>query len=288
MIHSGDDMRLIERAKNGDQDAMDVLIRSNLGFISSIAQRYETPNTPLSDLMSEGVLGLMEAIQHFDPSRGVKLTTYAGWWIEHYISTAVRREPLIKIPIRARRIARIHQEMKEDRSLAPSAEEVADVAGVSPGLVKDILMAPSSSISLDAPLVEDENATLMDVLDELASEGGQERAVLSRYLEEKIRLLPPREREMLRMRYGLDGGGEHTYQEIAEYFQLSRQRVEQILRRALQRLRFELQADDKGISEGCSSQPSPSPNEKTPPMGGEHPQEQLLLDFMNPDDDPPQ
>ena len=238
------------RVVEGDMEAQQRLVEANLRLVVSIAKRYNSHGISLLDLVQEGNLGLIRAAQKFDPSRGFRFSTYATWWIRQAISRAVAEYTrTIHVPVhvveviyKIKRIARaLYQELGRD----PLAEEIAKVARLSKERVVELQAMAETPISLDAPLVDDEQYHLADTLEDTNTSAPADvvaHQVLRAQIGMALDLLNLRERQVIELRYGLHDGYCHTLEELSSHFKLTRERIRQIEVKALRTLRHPIQA----------------------------------------------
>ena len=229
----------------GDPDAMQELIRRNLRFVISVAKKYQNRGMGLSDLIGEGNLGLLTAARKFDPDQGVKFISYAVWWIRQAILASLARQGrTVRVPLNRTadlsRIVRTAENLRQELRREPTPEEIAQSTGLSVDVVQSLAALNTSEIRLDAPLDPEGDRSLIErfIADE---QGDPEAQAMDKFLSEEIesalRTLPPRDAKVLRLYFGLDGGREHTLEEIGGMLGVTRERVRQLRDRALKRLR---------------------------------------------------
>jgi RNA polymerase primary sigma factor len=244
LLTAAEEVELAKRIERGDREAKELMINSNLRLVVSIAKKYRGHGLSLLDLIQEGIIGLIRAVEKFDWRRGFKFSTYATWWIRQAVQRGVaNKSRTIRIPVhiaeREQKIARAERELLLKLERPPTDAEIAKAAKLSAKHVREVRQAARAVTSLDRPLGDESDASLGDLV---AGEGapveeevhvGLEEEALHRALAE----LPEREREVLKMRYGLDGDTEPTsLEEIGRRIGLTRERVRQIEARALERL----------------------------------------------------
>ena len=239
------EIAIARRVQAGDEDAMRELVTRNLRFVISVAKKYQNRGLALVDLIGEGNLGLMTAARKFDPDHGVKFISYAVWWIRQAILAAVARHGrTVRVPLNRTadlsRVIKVAETLRQERSREPTPEEIAEITELSTDVVRSLLALNTAEVRLDAPLDPDGDRTLVDrfVADEFVSVEDQ---VMDRFLSEAIdgalRTLPARDARVLRLYFGLDGGKEHTLEEIGGMFGVTRERIRQLRDRALKRLK---------------------------------------------------
>jgi len=234
------------RARREVRSAREELARAHLRLVVSIAKRFRGRSSlELLDLIQEGNLGLMHAIEKFDYRRGVKVSTYAVWWIRQAIARAIADQGrTIRIPVHMKevavRVVRARRALYQRLGHAPSTEEVAVRAGVTPDVVERVTSLAQEPASLDLPVGEDGDATLGDLIaapDAVDPHAVAEASALKKHLAEALADLTPREQRILHMRFGLAGSAEHTLEEVGKIFGVTRERIRQIEARALEKLR---------------------------------------------------
>ncbi|HXY40561.1 MAG TPA: RNA polymerase sigma factor RpoD/SigA [Vicinamibacteria bacterium] len=233
------------RIQQGDQEAIKRLVESNLRFVVHYAKRYRGLGLSYMDLIHEGSLGLMEAAKRFDPERNVKFISYAVWWVRqaifHALSdhTRVFRLPQ-KLSGQVSRLANVREQLKSELERQPTTEELAERTSLKPEEVQQLLLAAGDDVSLSAAVGEEGNLELGDTLEQESvpsAELEMIRTSFERRIQSMVDDLDVKEREVIKMRFGLDGEEPRTLQEIGETMGLSRERIRQIESRAKEKLR---------------------------------------------------
>lgn len=245
LLTVAEEVELAARIKQGDRQAREQMIKANLRLVVKIARDYEGLGLPLLDLINEGNIGLMKAVERFDPAKGGKLSTYGSWWIKQAIKRALANQSkTIRLPVhlvdKISRMRRTSARLLEELGREPTDEELAEELGLSAARVAQLRTAAIRPASLDAPIGDDDSSNFGDLVrDENTATPYEELEdkTLLRMLDEMVTTLPPREAEILRYRYGLDGGSEKTLEEVGERFNVTRERVRQIQNIALIKLR---------------------------------------------------
>jgi RNA polymerase primary sigma factor len=245
LLSPEEEVELAARIKKGDKKAREQMIKANLRLVVKIAHDYENFGLPLLDLISEGNIGLMKAVERFDPAKGGKLSTYGSWWIKQSIKRALANQSkTIRLPVhlvdKISRMRRTAMKLQEIFGREPTDEELADELGMSVTRVAQMRTAAIRPASLDAPIGDDETNSFAEVVqDEAANTPYEhlEEKTVTGMLQEMVKTLDERESTILRYRFGLDGGSEKTLEEVGERFGVTRERVRQIQNIALIKLR---------------------------------------------------
>jgi RNA polymerase primary sigma factor len=240
-----EEIELAARIKKGDKKAREHMIKANLRLVVKIARDYEGIGLPLLDLISEGNIGLMKAVERFDPSKGGKLSTYGSWWIKQAIKRALANQSkTIRLPVhlvdKISKMRRIAMKLQEELGREPTDEELAGELGMTTARVAQMRQAAIRPTSLDAPIGdEDSNSYAEIVEDENATSpyDNLEDKTVTGMLQDMVKHLDEREATILRFRFGLDGGSEKTLEEVGVKFGVTRERVRQIQNLALRKLR---------------------------------------------------
>lgn len=244
LITVSEEVELAQRIKKGDREALDKLTRANLRFVVSVAKQYQNQGLSLPDLINEGNLGLIRAAQKFDETRGFKFISYAVWWIRQSILQALAEQSrIVRLPLNQvgslNKISKELSRFEQENERRPSAEELAERLDIPVDKISDTLKVSGRSISVDAPFVEGEDNSLLDVLpndDSPSADASLNQESLSKEVDRALRQLYDRERDILKMFFGI-GCPEMTLEEIGAKFDLTRERVRQIKEKAIRRLK---------------------------------------------------
>ena len=246
MITPDEEVTLAKRIREGDQLALEKLVKSNLRFVVSVAKQYQNRSLPLNDLINEGNLGLIKAAKKFDETKGFKFISYAVWWIRQSIMQALAEQSrIVRLPMNKsgaiNQIRRAYAELEQKYEREPTEEELADILEMKPHEVRNTLGAEVKQMSMDAPFGEDESGSLLDVLENQTTGSTDSNLVFNDSLKvETLRALSTltaREREVIMMSFGIGHDNPFTLEEIGDAMGLTRERVRQIREKALQKLR---------------------------------------------------
>jgi RNA polymerase primary sigma factor len=247
LLTADEEVELAQRIKDGDQVALDKLVRANLRFVVSVAKQYQNQGLSLQDLINEGNLGLVKAAQRFDETRGFKFISYAVWWIRQSILQAVAEQArIIRLPMnqvgalaKVKKAVSILEQKLERR---PTVKEIADAVNMDEDKVEQLLSLTSRHVSTDAPLDDSEDASFLDIFvqeDEVQTDAAVEQESANKAIRNSLDRLSEKERTILCMYFGLGTQREYSLEEIAMKLDISRERTRQIRDRALKRLKTE-------------------------------------------------
>ena len=245
LITADEEVELAQRIKAGDKQALEKLVQSNLRFVVSVAKQYQNQGLSLPDLINEGNLGLIKAAKRFDETRGFKFISYAVWWIRQSILQALAEQSrIVRLPLNKigsiNKINKMYARLEQQNERPPSPEELAEALDMSINDVKISLKNAGRHISMDAPLVEGEESNLYDVLRSGESPSPDKTLMLESLrteIERALNTLTPREADVIKLYFGLNGNHMMTLEEIGETFDLTRERVRQIKEKAIRRLK---------------------------------------------------
>ncbi|MDB6110698.1 MAG: polymerase, sigma 70 subunit, RpoD subfamily [Pedosphaera sp.] len=245
LLTAEEEIELARKIKKGNAKAREMMIRANLRLVVKIAREYENLGLPLLDLVSEGNIGLMCAVERFDPSKGAKLSTYSSWWIKQSMRRALANQSkTIRLPVhmvdKIYNMRKTALKLQEVLGREPSDEELAAELGLTIRQVNDMRASSIRPTSLDAPIGDDDSAHLADIVrDENATSPYEqlEEKTVTDMLSKLVDRLQPREASILRFRFGLDGGQERTLEEVGIKFGVTRERIRQLQNLALRKLR---------------------------------------------------
>lgn len=245
LLTPAEEIALAARIKKGDKKAREHMIKANLRLVVKIARDYEGIGLPLLDLISEGNIGLMKAVERFDPAKGGKLSTYGSWWIKQSIKRALANQSkTIRLPVhlvdKISKMRRTALKLQEEFGREPTDEELAEELQTTATRVAQMRMASIRPTSLDAPIGDDDSNSYSEIVQDENAEDPYEQLedkTVTGMLEDMVTKLDPREATILRYRFGLDGGTEKTLEEVGEKFNVTRERVRQIQNIALRKMR---------------------------------------------------
>lgn len=245
LLTADEEVVLAKRIREGDQLALEKLTKANLRFVVSVAKQYQNQGLSLGDLINEGNLGLIKAAQRFDETRGFKFISYAVWWIRQSILQALAEQSrIVRLPLNRvgslNKISKTFSELEQKFGREPSPEELAEVLEVTAGEVVDTMKISGRHVSMDAPFVQGEENSLLDVLEndgETKPDDGLMNDSLRKEVQRALSTLTQREADVITLYFGLNGEHAMTLEEIGEKFNLTRERVRQIKEKAIRRLR---------------------------------------------------
>ncbi|MFZ9981133.1 MAG: sigma-70 family RNA polymerase sigma factor [Cyclobacteriaceae bacterium] len=245
LLTPDEEVTLAKKIKEGDQIALEKLTKANLRFVVSVAKQYQNQGLTLGDLINEGNLGLIKAAQRFDETRGFKFISYAVWWIRQSILQALAEQSrIVRLPLNRvgslNKISKTFSELEQKYEREPSPDELADVLKVTVAEVIDTMKISGRHVSMDAPFIQGEENSLLDVL-ENDGEDTPDQGLISDSLRKEVTralgTLTQREADVIALYFGLNGEHALTLEEIGEKFSLTRERVRQIKEKAIRRLR---------------------------------------------------
>ncbi len=248
----------LKKAVSAGQEARQKMIRANLRLVVKIAQDYAGYGLPLLDLISEGNIGLMRAVDRFEPAKGAKLSTYAAWWIKQAVKRALANQgKTIRLPVhltdKISRLRRISSQLSEEFGREPTDEELAEEMGVSAAKVSQLRSAAIRPASLNATVGDSDGSELGELVSDESARAPDdlvENIDITRNVLEFLDVLDERERKILTMRYGLDGKNALTLEEVGEKFKVTRERIRQLQNIALRKLRRAIdRKDNQGVRE---------------------------------------
>lgn len=245
LITAEEEVILAKRIKEGDEIALNKLVNANLRFVVSVSKQYQNQGLSLPDLINEGNVGLIKAARRFDETRGFKFISYAVWWIRQAILQALAEQSrIVRLPLNQvgsiNKIKKTISKLEQELNRQPTEKEIADYLGTTEQKIKSALRISNRSLSIDAPVSSDDDASMVDFIENKDTEASDEillRESLAQEINRSLETLSEKERQVVVMFYGIGMNHGFTLDEIADKYGLTRERVRQIKEKALRRLK---------------------------------------------------
>jgi RNA polymerase primary sigma factor len=245
LINAEEEVRLARKIREGDQTALDRLTKANLRFVVSVAKQYQNQGLSLPDLINEGNLGLIKAAKRFDETRGFKFISYAVWWIRQSILQALAEQSrIVRLPLNQvgslNKISKAFSKLEQEFEREPSSDELANILEITADKIADTMRVSGKHVSMDAPFVNGEDNSLLDVIENSDSPRADNLLMsesLQKEIDRSLSTLTEREREVIKLFFGIGVNHGLTLEEIGAKFDLTRERVRQIKEKAIRRLR---------------------------------------------------